>query len=375
MSTEFFIEQLLQSQIKTNIVKKYFYAWQTIMINRCKVASLAYVDLFSGPGAYSENEPSTPIEIIQTCLNNTELVSKIKLLFNDMNQGFTEALEENISNLPNIETLHHTPVIVNSEVDEYFLHEVRDLGTIPKLSFVDPFGYKGVSTNLINGLVQDFGSDSILFFNYNRVQAAITNPKVDSHMKALFGHVRHETMKETVKNIDKDVKEAYIVEMFAQSLSNHGQNIILPFKFTHEEKNTTSHYLIHITKHKLGHKIMKDIMATESTLKEDGFASFSYIPVKHLQNRKPVQLSILDCYDGEMDILKKRIKEKYSGKIMKLIELFDEDNIGTNYILKNYKDAVRLLESEGAIRVYPPAEKRRKYKGEVSVADHVEIHL
>src|SRR5690606_9968269 len=130
----------------------------------------------------------------------------------------------------------------------------------------------------------------------NRIMMGINNSTVDLHMKNLFGEERHDEMKAVAKSLNghPELKEAYIVEQISQALSDNQKNLVLPFKFINEEKDITSHYIIFVSKHPLGYGIMKDIMAKESSLIEDGVASFSYVPVKHLPKYENVQLSILD---------------------------------------------------------------------------------
>ncbi|MDQ7861163.1 three-Cys-motif partner protein TcmP [Peribacillus frigoritolerans] len=145
---------------------------------------------------------------------------------------------------------------------------------IPILAFIDPWGYKGLTTKLINALIKDFGSDCIFFFNYNRISMGINNPLVVQHMNALFGEERANEMRVKLKDLSSEEKEAYIVNELAEALSDEHSNLVLPFRFLDEKKNKTSHYLIFVSKHTLGYTIMKDIMVNESTMKDDGVASF-----------------------------------------------------------------------------------------------------
>lgn len=378
MSTEFFAEQKTQSIIKTEILRKYFDVWSNIMVTRNKVAKLNYVDLFSGPGTYEDGSPSTPMHIVGHCINSPKLQDKVVFLFNDKNKKAIDQLEENISNMENFSILKHQPIFLQSEVDENFTKLFNGKNLSPTFSFVDPFGYKGVTKQLIFSLIKDFGSDCIMFFNFNRVRMGITNQLVDQHMKGIFGNEIHEYMKKVMPSMDKELKEPFIIEMLSQSLSNGGKNLVLPFKFVSETKNQTSHYIILISKSTLGYQIMKDIMAKESTLQEEGIAGFSYIPVKHLKNRKSVQLSILDGYEeSEMGKLKERILNNFKGSTLKMIELFEIDNIGTSYTKKNYKEALRQLEESGSIIVNPPAKDRRmdRKNNVVSFGDNVTVSV
>ena len=54
-------------------------------------------------------------------------------------------------------------------------------------------------------------------------------------------------------------------------------------------------------------------------------------------------------------------------------QIFDQHNVGTSYIEKNYKDVLANLEIEGKIRAEPPASTRPKRKGKVTFADKVKV--
>lgn len=52
-------------------------------------------------------------------------------------------------------------------------------------------------------------------------------------------------------------------------------------------------------------------------------------------------------------------------------EVFEAHHIGKPYVKRNYKEALRNLEARGAVKVSPPAERRRKGKdGKLSFSDN-----
>lgn len=373
MSKKFFQEQKGNSKVKTEILIKYFSAWSKIMKGRSRTNRIAYIDLFAGPGIYESGEISTPVQLLSMCIEDDDLSEKMVTIFNDVDEKNIETLEKTLSGLPNIDKLKYPPQFICSEVGEEIEGQFKKMSLVPTLAFIDPFGYKGMTTGLIKALIKDFGSDCIFFFNYNRINMGINNSIVDEHMKALFGHARHEEMKTTIPLLEGEFKELYIVEMLSQAISENGQHHVLPFKFLSEEKNMTSHYLIFVSKHPLGYTIMKDIMAKQSTLFDDGVASFSYIPVKHLGKHQEIQLSILSSYQGKIDELCEKLLFKYKGGTGTLLNLFEADHLGTNYTKSNYKEAIRRLEADGTVIVTPPASDRQKRKGKVTVADGVKI--
>ncbi|QIZ66659.1 three-Cys-motif partner protein TcmP [Geobacillus subterraneus] len=372
-STKFFVNQREQSKVKTAILTKYFGAWAQILIPRSKTGRVAYIDLFSGPGKFETGENSTPLIILEKCIKDDKLRKSVVTVFNDADPKFVEELQKNIQSIPNIDTLTYKPQILNSVVSDEIAKIFSEKNLIPTLAFIDPWGYKGLTTNLINALIKDFGSDCIFFFNYNRISMGLNNPLVKEHMDALFGLERADEMRIKVKNLTPEEKELYIVNELAETLSDNRANYVLPFRFLDENKNKTSHYLIFVSKHVLGYSIMKDIMASESTLKDDGVASFSYIPVKHIEKYQNVQLSLLSQYERPLDSLGQDLLCSFAGETLTVKDIYQKHHVGTPFTKQNYKEALRRIEEENKILADPPAEKRRIIKGVRTLADTVKI--
>jgi predicted subunit of tRNA(5-methylaminomethyl-2-thiouridylate) methyltransferase len=118
---------------------------------------------------------------------------------------------------------------------------------------------------------------------------------------------------------------------------------------------------------------MKEIMAKESTVKDDNVASFSYIPVKHIEKHQNVQLSLLSQYERPLDSLGKDLADHFKGKKLTVKHIFDRHHIGTPFTSANYKEALRRLEEDGYILADPPAEKRPKRYGKRTMGDKVSI--
>ena len=69
---EFFEEQSDESEVKSRIVEKYFDAWSRILLPTVKKQNrtLAYVDLYAGPGRYRDGSASTPLLVLQRAIEN-----------------------------------------------------------------------------------------------------------------------------------------------------------------------------------------------------------------------------------------------------------------------------------------------------------------
>lgn len=361
----FFNQMEEQSKIKSLIVSKYFGAWSRIMCN--KVDKLGYIDLYSGPGYYENGDKSTPIRILEMCIQNSKLHNKIVTIFNDSNNEIARRLQESINNLPGIELLDNRPKVSNIEVDDETAEQFKSMEMIPCFSFIDPFGYKGISAKLINALVKDWGSDCIFFFNFNRINAAINNPKVESLVNAIFGDNIAKLIRDRVNNLEPTERENLIIEKITRVLSNNSENFVLPFRFISAKRNSTSHYLIFVSKHILGYEIMKDIMCKSSSEHNDGVGSFSYIPTSN------IQLNFLYALSRPLDDLKDKLSRKFNGKTLTVRQIYDLDNVNTPYVLKNYKDVLLELEKGKKIIANPSYTERRNYRKKKSMSDKVSI--
>jgi three-Cys-motif partner protein len=163
----FFDESREQSRIKATIVAKYFWAWANVILSQVKKqpnGRIAYIDLFAGPGRYVDGTKSTPILILEQAINDTDMRNRLVAIFNDADKNNTQSLEKAIEELPNVGLLKYKPVVHNREVGQQIVAMFEQLKRVPTLFFVDPWGYKGLSLQLINSVLQNWGCDCIFFF-------------------------------------------------------------------------------------------------------------------------------------------------------------------------------------------------------------------
>ncbi|NBH01622.1 three-Cys-motif partner protein TcmP, partial [Escherichia coli] len=129
----------------------------------------AYIDLFAGPGRYKNGSKSTPIKVLETAISNPDMQNMLVTVFNDADAECINSLQESINSIPGIENLKYKPQVINHEVGENIVKTFNERKLVPTFFFVDPWGYKGLSLQLINSVVKNWGCDCIFFFNYNRI--------------------------------------------------------------------------------------------------------------------------------------------------------------------------------------------------------------
>ena len=348
LAAKFFDEREDQSEVKARIVSKYFLAWSRIIVPWAKRSgqSVAYIDLFAGPGRYRDGSASTPLMILEQAIADPNLRATLIAFFNDEDPSHTANLEQEIDKLPGIETLAHKPRISTGDVGGSISAALQTVRMVPTFSFIDPFGYKGLSLGLVKGAIKDWGCDCIFFFNYNRINAGINNQLVDAHMTALFGEDRTKSLRDQLEGRNPEQREALILENLAGAIKALGGKFVLPFRFRNAEGTRPTHYLIFVSKHERGYEVMKEIMAKESSTQDEGVPSLEYSPA---DARSPLLFSLQRPLAG----LTGELLQRFQGRKMRMEEVYRAHHVDTRFIRKNYKDALLALEAAGKVSADP----------------------
>jgi len=358
MTQNFFDEPLEQSKVKGQIVADYFPVWAKIILSNDE--SIGFVDLYAGPGKYTDGTDSTPLLILRKAVQMPEFAKSLRCIFNDKNEEKVKSLCKNINELQGINKLTSFPTLLNSEVSDDILSFLGEISQIPTFYFLDPWGYKGLSLGLIKSAIKSWGSECIFFFNYNRIQAAINNPQVQNLMVALFGKDRLEELRTKLVDLDSTEKELEIINTLSEALKDFGGKFSLPFCFKHAEQDRTSHYLIFVGKHPKGYSLIKEIMAKYSQKDADGIPSFTYEP------KKNVQLEF--TFNRPLKELANTLLKEFSMKSIEFKNLYKEHILKTRFIRKNYQDVLNMLEEQGRITMDKPRSQRIR-AGKLTLGD------
>ena len=170
-SDDFFDAQDPRSIIKTAIIEKYFDPWAKIVQPHSRGVNnqIFYLDLFSGPGRYKDGTPSTPLLVLQKAIASPVLQQRLVTTFNDKEAKHAERLREEIKQLDGANTLRYEPEVGSDEVGDELVEQLKKTNLVPTLCFIDPWGYKGLTLDLIGQAIKSWGCDCIFFFNYNRI--------------------------------------------------------------------------------------------------------------------------------------------------------------------------------------------------------------
>jgi len=177
MSSEFFEKRTEPSEVKATIVQKYFDAWSKIILPTAKKfygGKIAYVDLYAGPGRYQDGAASTPLLVLQKAIENPEVAQALVALLNDQDKNNTATLADEISRLPGVDTLAHQPVVLQDEVGDDADRLFARAKQMPRFTFLDPFGYKGMSQQLVNRVICDW--DVTVSFSLTTIGSMLAFP-------------------------------------------------------------------------------------------------------------------------------------------------------------------------------------------------------
>jgi three-Cys-motif partner protein len=368
MADSFFDEQSEQSQIKAAIVTDYLWAWAGFMVQQQKQRpqygeKIQYIDLFAGPGRYENGAKSTPLMILERAVNDPEISKRLCAIFNDKDERKTQSLEEAIKAIPGYEKLKNEPKIYTGEVGEEVVKQFQKMRLVPTFLFVDPFGYKGLSLQLVQSVLKDWGCDCVFFFNYNRISMGIGNQVVEEHMDALFGKQRADALRERfeMRQVSPAEREMFIVDEMRMALEAMGGKFVLPFRFRNEDGSRTTHHLFFVSKAFRGYDLMKKVMYQHSH-KEGTVANFEYNPAD-------ARFASLFEYTRPLGDLEDRLLADLAGKTLVFKTLYEMHSVGKPYVLVNYREVLCRMEQQGKVKMDPPSPPRRKN----TLAEHVKI--
>jgi three-Cys-motif partner protein len=341
--SKFFSQQTEASRVKAEIIAKYFPGWARVIKSWAK-NKMAYVDMYAGRGRFDDGSESTPLLVLRHAIADPVVSQMLVPIFNDKDHA--DDLRAEIDRLPGLERLKYEPAVYANAVGDDTA-KIFQKNLVPTLALLDPWGYKGLTRDLIQSLLKDYGCDLIFFFNYNRINMAITNKSVGKHMEALFGPAWLASLREAVPGLRPIARRRVILAALKRGLKEIGAEYVRPFRFLKTD-GRTSHYLIFVTKDFKGVEIMKEVMAGMSSRHVDEVASFSYDP-RAVDDTQPQLLSDTSPIDELAD----RLLTDFAGTKVTVRHIFEPHSGDSRFIERNYKEALRRLEADGRVAADP----------------------
>ncbi|MFK7797065.1 MAG: three-Cys-motif partner protein TcmP [Aureispira sp.] len=344
----FFDKQTPSSRIKASIVASYFYPYCKIIDSGNQQKEIRYVDLFAGPGLYKDGKPSTPFLIADQIIKDTQLLSKVRLVFNDMN--YSQELEENFNNRYYIkafkkDTRFGNLTVGNSqEIDEYLSKSSMDnrKNKHPSLLFVDPFGYKGINPKVLAKFMENWGNELFLFVNIKRIHAAIKNSKFEDLMKILFPTNFDRIRQERRYTANPSERLNLIMDNLGDEFKSLIGNklYVTSFKFKEEDSRATSHYLMHLTKHPKGYELIKqtfhDFDNIGASLEKAGTYTYD-------AKKMDIPVGQIQFEDQNVVNLSNELSNVFARQQVTVVDIFKKHQSNSKYCGTHYVKAIRRL--------------------------------
>lgn len=384
---EHFTEYRDQTRVKHEIVRKYIPSFFHILKSRQN--NLIYIDGFAGRGTYDNSTSGeciqgSPLQALQVIARNLDLAEKVTSIFVEADHKNFSALREEVdlfysqnSHIRKPEVLHGTFADKMTALLDLVDHLNDSIA--PTFLFVDPCGVSGTSLQVITRLLSNRRCEAFIFFNIDGIRRVCGLTELSDSLVEVFGtEDRAERLRQGFKECSlPSEKESMIVNFYRKALTEEiGRDIfITPFAIEHEKKRITSHYLIHVTKHPLGFKIMKDVMWKLGT-SDEGTGELGLVQASKYDG--------LPLFRPKWDSFKESIiTGLQNGKIRASVFYEDWVSRRDDYFAETaYREAFLELEKEGRIIVLDkcgtspkPPESRQKRKGKQTLGKDYYIAL
>ena len=342
-------ERTAASQVKSKIAINTLLGWAGVMLSR-RPMSLWYLDLFCGRGSYSDGTPSTPIELFEKVAAHSQLRGVLQMVFNDRKKRFVYELREQLMRHPGFADMENKPRFSHGPVSEDLVAGMRtQRPQPPTFAFLDPFGYKGVSQDVIRMTLQDFGCDVLFFFSYHAIKRVLSNPNtvLRAHVEALLGVRRVAELRERFNDVpDERENERAMLRALGESMNEINGLSVLPFAFRRRTGHA-SHHLAFVSKNVRGYQKAKEAMKGASSWFHDGGIPGLEFITPGFDNRLN-----LDADTPTIEKLMHLLVQRNRGNLVSRTEAYDSVTLGTPYVESNVREALVGLVRDHGARVF-----------------------
>lgn len=330
------------TQIKHDILSKYLVPWTRIVSSGNPV--IHYFDGFAGRGYYEDGEPGSPILAMEVADQHSDMFDQFYCNFIEYNDKNYADLETEVN-----EKLDEVSDNINANcINNEFASEAREMldginRLVPTFFFIDPFGYTGVPFEVIADIlrIQDQGVEIFLTFMVRDIRRFLEDEDKEEAISEILGT---EEWKDLREKEEVDI-ETEILEIYRNQLEiDADAEYVWPFEVKRPDKRETVYYLIHLTNHFKGFKVMKDIMF--NTGAEERMAYLGPEQHKYDDSQKKLFETDEESMDSRISELKDFLSEELDGERLKFWDVMKKTYTDTNLIEKHYRKAINRLEEE-----------------------------
>ncbi|MBO4248395.1 three-Cys-motif partner protein TcmP [Halomicrobium sp. IBSBa] len=362
-----------QTEMKHRILSLYLNPW--IKKVSTVESELLFVDGFAGPGRYPDGSRGSPLiamDMADKMLSGTygidERLNSFDCIFVEYNPENFDKLQKSVREKEKKIDDRINPKCIPGKFEKWataFIDNHRYKSPPPSLIFIDPFGYGNIPFELISDLYQlrDQSLELLITFMAGKMAQWMGDP---SHQKAITAALgTNEWQNLVTPDLGKDERAEQFSSFYQHQLKHEADaKFTMPFEMVEETKRQVCYYLIHVTNHWQGLKVMKETMFNAGA--EDEFA---YLGPDHTGYEEE-QMSFAEF--GETDDFEKRIADfaddlysRYKGEEIVFQNLLEQTLDKNVFKITHYRDALRILENDGKLEVghRPHMENGNKSRG------------
>ena len=298
---------------------------------------LGYIDGFAGRGVYENGEPGSPILAMRAAQEQIDKIGKLKeflCVFIEKNKENYCCLEEQVAlAAPECPAVTHFLIHKTFEAAIHeIMEEIDPDKTIPILYFIDPFGWKGIPFETIKGIMAQPKSEILFVFMTYEMGRFLGSPFHEESLTQLFNG---DSWKKASRYTGRNRHEA-LVQLYEDLLRNEtNAKHVWPFRVSDSFMRRTKYYIIYVTHHFKGLRVMKNIM------KRQGAGIFEYLGPDEERLRGQQRFDAVD--------LGKWLKDRFKGRTVTFDELCEEvyplsRSPVAEYIDSDYRKTIQTLE-------------------------------
>lgn len=349
------------TRAKHEILSRYIAVWTPVLTMRFN-GKVVYIDGFAGSGAYRNSDELGSPQIVLDTILNRKFLPKIKtdifLLFIELNKDRAKHLEgllkARYTKLPN-------NIKYNVEIGEFDRELNAILDTLkkehsrlaPTFCFVDPYGWSDLNYDTLAKFMNEEKAELLITFMVGFLSRFIEEARLTS-IKKLFSEEQVKTITET----DKDSRSSVISKIFIDNLKDKIHEInpnkkIFDLSFqTIDSHDNTMYYLLYLTSHLKGLKVMKEAMFSTGERGSYMFNDFTFNP----SGKQSTLINYNDVNYWQTNAGNELHKE-FEGKKCTVNEVENYTWMNTRWIFR--KGILHRLEDKGLIKYLSDRKRKR----------------
>lgn len=265
------------TKIKHQLLNDYLGAWISIMYSQqARLGTdkkLIFVDGFSGPGEYWEDESrntkvnGSPILVAEKANKYIDEDTKRKFIIIaiDNDKGCVEHLKPLLAKTnKHRQDWHISHQTFQEGMDELFGYLEKENARIaPAFFFIDPFGYSGFTMDTMARILKHPRTELFINFMHYDINRFWQADHARGHLESLFGSEEYKN----AAGLNSDEKTSFFVGLYCKQLKAQASApYILPFRLnTPGQGRRPRYFLVHVSQHIKALKEMKNRMARLSS--------------------------------------------------------------------------------------------------------------